>query len=115
MKTKANIEKIEKELENGFGMKVSRPGIHYAWYSAWALDRGIQTRAKRAKIWRNRVLTLAEMGTVYTEKVMIGPNYSDNPRWYKKATAYILHGKDRFFVIRGVMYETKNYERKSVC
>jgi len=109
---KVDIEKIKAELEKGFGKRPTRFGIEYSWYNARALDEGIRTRGRRAEKWRKRVLELAETGIVYKEKVMIGPNYSDNWKWQRKATAFIVNGEDKFFMARGLIYETKNYERK---
>ena len=99
--TKTNLEKIRKELENGFGKKTMRNGIEYAWYNAGALDAGIETRARNARKWRKKVLELGERGTVTQQRVKLRLRYVKRTTFF--ATAYYVDDVLEMYVKSGKM------------
>jgi hypothetical protein len=99
---KTNIAKIKKELANpkfASGCAPKRSGIEYGWGYAYGLDAAIVTRAKNARKWREKVLELAEMGTVYERKGWLrGKRGMKN---FKSAKVYSVNGDDLLVVASG--------------
>ena len=107
---KTDLEKIRKELDGGFGKRSMRYGIEYAWYNAHALDAGIQTRARKAKAWRKKILELSESGEVTEERVEVRLKYV-GMRSRFKVTAYYIDGELVLYRKGGNLLKPENYER----
>jgi hypothetical protein len=107
---KTDVEKIKKELENGFGKRCMRNGIEYGWYNAAALDAGIQTRATNARKWREKIVQLSEVGEVTEEKLSVRLKYTRLRPF--KVTAYYVAGELKLYRKGGKFISTdpEDYE-----
>lgn len=107
---KTDLEKLRSDLEKGFGKRTMRFGIEYAWYNAHALDAGIQTRARKARRWREEVLKLSESGEVSEERVKVRMKYVGMKRPVM-VTAYYVDGELAFYRKGGNILKPEDYER----
>jgi hypothetical protein len=103
---KSIVETLRAELrkaEGNVGKYISRPGIHYSWFGAAALDQGIQDKRDFAVQWRRHALDLAEHGVLTVRKVTVRwPTYSRHGfEGYGPARSYLVfsvHGVEAYAV-----------------
>lgn len=83
-KAKANVNKY-----------ISRPGIHYSWFNAAALDLEIQYRREFAVRWREEALALANLGQLSERTEEFVTRHSHKTLKYR---VYAVDGVDRLAI-----------------
>jgi len=84
----------------------NRSGIEYSSGKGYGyghnLDKGIETRQKKAQAWKKAVVELAKDGDVTKRTVVVYPRYGKGKlQRQRKATFYYVNNKFRLLVVLG--------------